>query len=330
MQARLRMMLGEPEGARDSYRRILDLEPGNLEARDNLINLLVSANNTDGAKTVIEEGLLALPGNPTLLRAYLQVTLKAQGLDAALAAADRLAADPANQAVGRLLKGGVYSLAGHFADAIVAYTAEQRSQPSSALALRIAAARSAAGQPDQAAEELRWWLATHADDADAAERLAQLDLAARRFSEAKEHLQVVANKRPNDATALNNLAWIYQHSNDPRARSTALRAYLISPTPDTADTLGWILTAEGNPKKGLVLLRQAAAQHGDALSIRYHLAVALKETGQSPEALGVLQPIVQGSVSFDEKQDAAHLLDQLTKPLAIGDPQASVARQDKR
>jgi len=315
MRARLQMILGQPEGARDSYRRILDLDPGNLEARENLVNLLVSANNMDGAKTAIEEGLRALPGNPALLRGYLQVTLKAQGLDAALAAADRLAADPTNQAVGRLLKGDVYSLARRFGDAITAYTAEQRSQPNSALALRIAAARSAAGQPDQAAEGLRRWWASHRDDADAAEMLARLNLEARRFSDAEELLKVVLDKRPNDAIALNNLAWIYQYSNDPRARSTALKAYLISPTPHIADTLGWILTTNGDAAHGLVLLRKAA-QLRNAPSVQYHLAVALKETGQLQEALGVLGPIVQGTTNFDEKQDAVRLFDELTKKAA--------------
>ena len=120
----------------------------------------------------------------------------------------------------------------------------------------------------------------------------------------------------NDATALNNLAWIYQHSNDPRARSTALKAYTISPTSHTADTLGWIFTTEGNPEKGLVLLRLAAAQPGDEPSIRYHLAVALKETGHPEDAITVLQPIVQGSASFDDRPDAARLLDELTKNAA--------------
>jgi predicted Zn-dependent protease len=264
------------------------------------------------------------------LRGYLQVTLKAQGLDAALAAADRLSADPANQFMGRLLKGDVYSLAGRFADAITAYRAEQRSQPSSVLALRIAAAYSAAGQPDQAALGLREWMATEPNDADAAEMLAELDLAAHRLDDAEAYLLVVLSKRPNDASALNNLAWIYQQRNDPRARSTALRAYLISPTPHIADTLGWILTTEGNPASGLVLLRQAAAQLSDAPSIRYHLAVALKDTGQSKDALAVLQPIVQGPVNFDNKQDAARLLDQLTKPPAAEDPKASIGRRDQR
>jgi putative PEP-CTERM system TPR-repeat lipoprotein len=313
MRARLQLLLGQPDAARDSYRQILDLEPGNLAVRRALMGLLLSVKDTDGAKALIGEGLRAVPGNAELLRAYIEITLRAQGLDAALAAADRLAADPANQPAGRLLKGDAYALAGRFADAIAAYGAELQSKPSSALALRIAAAHSTAGQPDQAALGLREWLASEPNDADVAEALAELDLAAHRFYDAEAHLRVVLNKRPNDASALNNLAWIYQQRGDGRARDMAQRAYMISPAPQMADTLGWILTTDGNAADGLALLRQAAARLGDAPAVRYHLAVALKNAGQPQEALAVLRPIVQGPGNFDEKPDAARLLDELAK-----------------
>ena len=312
-RARLQLILGQPDAARGDYRQILDLEPGNLAVRLNLAGLLLSANDSDGAKTLITDGLRTLPGNADLLRSYLEITLRAQGPDVALAAADRLAADPANQPAGRLLKGDAYVLAGRLADAITAYQAEQRSDPSSALALRIAAARSAAGQPDQAAQGLREWLATDPTDADAAQALAALDLAAHRFYDAEAHLQVVLNKRPNDASALNNLAWIYQQRNDPQARAMAQKAYMISPSPQVADTLGWILTTGGDAANGLALLRQAAAQLGDMPTVRYHLAVALKDTGQPQEALAELRPIVQGAANFDEKPDATRQLDELAK-----------------
>jgi putative PEP-CTERM system TPR-repeat lipoprotein len=313
MKARLQVLVGQPDAARDGFRRILDLEPANLEARGNLVDLLVSANDTNGAKAVIANGLRALPGNDGLLHSYIQITLRAQGLDAALEAANRLAADAANQPAARLLKGDAYALGGRFADAIAAYQAEQRAQPSSALALRIAAARSAAGQADQAALGLREWLATERDDADAAMALSQLDLQAHLSNEAEAYLQVVLNKRPNDAPALNNLAWIYQQRNDARARGTAERAYMIWPVPQIADTLGWILTTGGDAANGAVLLRQAAAQLGSSPSVQYHLAVALKGAGQPQEALAVLRPIVEGPAGFAEKRDAARLLDEISK-----------------
>ena len=121
------------------------------------------------------------------------------------------------------------------------------------------------------------------------------------------------NKQPRDAAALTNLAWVYQQRKDSRARTTAQKAYLISPTAQVADTLGWILTTEGNAASGLTLLRQAAVQLGDIPTVRYHLAVALKDTGRPDDAIALLQPIVQGPVSFEEKQDAARLLDELSR-----------------
>jgi putative PEP-CTERM system TPR-repeat lipoprotein len=320
MRARLQLILGQSDAARDSYRQILDLEPGNLQIRRDLVAQLLVLNDNDGAKALIMEGLRAEPGNIDLLRSYLGITLQVDGLNAALAAAGRLAADPANQPAGRLLKGDVYSLAGRFADAINAFGDEMRSEPTSDLVLRMAAARSAAGQPDQAAQGLREWLATQPGDADAAEALATLDLAAHRFYDAEAHLQIVLNKRPSDASALNNLAWVYQQRNDARARKVAQKAYLISPTAQIADTLGWIMTTEGSAANAIPLLRQAAVQLGDIPTVRYHLAVALKDTGRPEDAVALLQPIVQGPVSFDEKQEAAHLLDELGKQAkAAGD-----------
>jgi putative PEP-CTERM system TPR-repeat lipoprotein len=323
MRARLELILGQNDAARDGYRQILDLEPGNLAVRRALVDQLLAANDNEGAKGLIMEGLRSQPGNVDLLRSYLGITLRVDGLNAAVAAAGRLAADPANQASGRLLKGDVYFSAGRFADAINAYGEEMRSDPTSALVLRLANARSAAGQPDQAAQGLREWLVTQPGDADVAEALATLDIAAHRYYDAEAHLQAVLNKRPSDASALNNLAWVYQQRGDTRARKIAQKAYLISPSPQIADSLGWIMTTSGSAADGLPLLRQATVQLGDVPTVRYHLAVALKDTGRADDAAALLRPIVQGPVSFDEKQDAARLLDEIDK-------QAKTAADNKK
>jgi putative PEP-CTERM system TPR-repeat lipoprotein len=313
MRARLQLILGQTAEARDSYRQILDLEPGNVETRRALSELLLSQNDNDGAKAVLADGLKASPGDIGLMQYYVSVINRIDGLNAALAAADKLAADPANLPAARLLKGDIYVLAGRFTDAIAAYGAELRSNPTSALVLRNSAALGAAGQADPAAQGLRDWLAVHPDDVDVASALAALDIVAHRFYDAEAHLQVVLAKRPNDAGALNNLAWVYQQRNDARARAVAQKAYLISPTPQIADTLGWILVGQGNAANGLTLLRQAAALQPDEPTVQYHLAVALNATGQRDKAAEVLRPIVLGPASFDEKQEAARLLQTLPK-----------------
>ena len=311
MRARLQTVLGQPAAARDSYRQILEQEPGSVEIRRNLAELLLSMNDKDGAKSLLADGLKASPGDINLMQYYISIIMKLDGLDPALAAADKLAADPANLPAARMLKGDIYVLAGRFSDAIAAYGAELRVNPSSALVLRNSAALGAAGRADPAAQGLRDWLATHPDDLDVAAALAALDIGAHRFYDAETHLQVVLAKRPNDPAALNNLAWVYQQRNDARARTVAQKAYLISPSPQIADTLGWILVSQGNAQSGLTLLRQAAALQPDEPTVQYHLAVALNATGDRARAAEVLRPIVLGPASFDEKEEAARLLQQL-------------------
>jgi cellulose synthase operon protein C len=313
MRARLQLILGQSDGARDSYRQILDLDPGNVDIRHSLAELLLSVNDNDGAKALLADGVKATPGDSALMQYYVGIIARLDGLNAALAAADRLAADPANQPAARALKGDIYVAAGQFADAVTAYGAELRSNPTSALVLRNAAALGAAGRADQAAQGLRDWLAVHPDDADVAAALATLDIVAHRFYDAEAHLHVVLTKRPNDATSLNNLAWVYQQRNDPRARDIAQKAYLLSPSPQIADTLGWVLVSQGNAASALTLLRQAAVLQPDEPSVQYHLATALNATGQREQAVAVLRPIVLGPANFDEKQEAAHLLAELSK-----------------
>jgi len=87
-----------------------------------------------------------------------------------------------------VLKGDVYVLAGRFADAVAAYGAELRTNPTSALVLRNSAALGAAGRPDPAAQGLRDWLAVHPDDIEVASALAGLDIVAHRFYDAEAHL----------------------------------------------------------------------------------------------------------------------------------------------
>jgi putative PEP-CTERM system TPR-repeat lipoprotein len=313
MRARLQLILGQSAEARDSYRQILDQDPGNVEIRRSLAELLLAAKDNDGAKALLADGLKATPGNAALMQYYVGVIARLDGLNAALAAADRLAADPANLPAARALKGDIYVAAGQFADAIAAYGAELRSNPTSALVLRNAAALSTAGRADQAAQGLRDWLAVHPDDIDVAAALATLDIVAHRYFDAETHLNVVLAKRPNDATALNNLAWVYQQRNDARALDVARKAYLLSPSPQVADTLGWILVSQGNGATGLTLLRQAAVLQPDEPSVQYHLATALNATGQHEQAIAVLRPIVLGPTNFDEKQEAARLLAELSK-----------------
>lgn len=310
-KARTQVSLGLFKDAQNTYRTILDQTPSDVEVRRALADALASSNDVDGAQASLIEGLKLQPGNGALMQAYVGLVLKARGLDAALAAADTLAKDPGNLPSARYLRGDANMAAGRYADAAALYAAEMRIGPTQPLLLRLSAALNAAGRADQAAQVLREWMTSRPDDAPVAEALAALDIVARRFFDAESRLQVVLRQRPEDPGALNNLAWVYQQRGDPRALATGQKSYLINPTGQSADTLGWILVTSGNPTAGLSLLRQSLSQVNNDPTVQYHMAVALKDTGRKDEAKVVLQKILLGLLDFDDRPAAQKLYNDL-------------------
>jgi predicted Zn-dependent protease len=311
MRARLQVALGLQREAQDTYRRILTINPGNTDALGRLVELLVQANNTEAAKQAIRQGLDASPGNLQLLQMYVAVDYRAGGLDAALRTATQLTGEAAQLPAARLLKGGLYMSVKRYADAAAAYQAELATNPSSQLVVASAVALNAADRKADAIRVLKDWIARHPDDVGTLQGLGALELQNNRIDDAERDLNAVLAKRPNDLVALNNLAWIYQQRNDPRARELARRAFLLAPMPQVADTLGWILVSQGDAATGLPLLRQAAGQLQTDPAVLYHLAVALSATGHRDDAITILTALVKAEGEFDDKPAARKLLEAL-------------------
>jgi hypothetical protein len=88
---------------------------------------------------------------------------------------------------------------------------------------------------------------------------------------------------------------------------------VLAPGPQTADTLGWILTTSGDAQSGVALLRQASGDGNSDPRILYHYGVALKDTGNKDEAKKQLETVVANKADFKEKAEAQKLLDDLAK-----------------
>ncbi len=310
-RAQAQFAAGDQDAARQTWRDLLTLRPQNVEVRRLLISALVRAKKFDEARSVVQEGLTLSPGNPVLLATSVAIAQAQGGVPAALAEADRLRRDPANMPMAALLKGDVLMANHRFGDAATAYQAEYKVTPSLALALRAADALQATGASAAAAQQLDDWLKRQPDSPDALRLLASLEMSAGRYAEAEPKFLQVLKQRPNDAVALNNLAWSLQEQGKPDALAYARRAFLAAPTPDVGDTLGWILAVHGEAADALPLLRQAARAKPQDPSVQYHLALALSGTGHRDEAIHLLDTLVSRADNFTDKPKAQALLDQL-------------------
>jgi tetratricopeptide (TPR) repeat protein len=236
-------------------------------------------------------------------------------MDAALAEAAQMRSEPINLPAARLLKGALYASAKRYDEAVAAYREELKEEPFNALVDATAATLNAAGRTDEAVAVLRDWVAK-APDPSVSDALAAIDIIGHRYDQAAQNLQAVIAERPDDATALNNLAWIYYQQHNPKAHALAQRAYLLQPTAQAADTLGWILVHEGNTQVGMMLERRAAlAMPGDP-SVLYHLAVALQANGQHDSAAKLVAALLSKPTAFEERDDAVKLQAELGGPPA--------------
>lgn len=302
---------GDHDAAENTWRDLINLQPENADARRILVSALVRDKKFDDARAVVRQGLSLVPGNPVLLATDVGIAQEEGGLQAGLAEADKLRKDAANLPAATILKGDLLTAANRPAEAAAAFQAEYKQSPSLTLAVRSAGALQASGSTDAAIAQLNDWLKRQPNDPDAMRQLAALQIAAGRYAEAEPTLRDVLKQRPADPVTLNNLAWVLQEQGKPDALSYARRAFVAAPTPDVADTLGWVLATNGKAEDAIPLLRQAAKAKPQDPSVQYHLALALNGAGHKDEAVQALSTAVSQPGNFGEKAKAQALLDQL-------------------
>jgi len=313
LTAASQLALGQRDRARDTYSQLLKQDPTNLGVRRRLVGLLVDAGNYDTARNVVKAGIAANPRNYQLLLDYALIDLRATGVDAALSTVNNLISQDREFTAALALKGDIYLAANRPDDAVKAFQDAMTESPSTMFLSRLIGAQMRAGRRGAAQATLADWLGKHPKDLVAMEQAAELDIASGNYDAAATHLQGILAEKPHDPIALNNLAWVYQQQHDPRAMDLARQAYLLAPGPQTADTLGWILTTAGKSDTGILLLRQASAQAANDPRVQYHFAVALKDTGDKADAIKLLTAVVAVKADFTEKTQAQQLLDELNK-----------------
>ena len=309
----IQLAAGQTNAAKQTFADLVAADPNNLGAVIADIELLDRLKDFDGARQVANDALQRQPTSLPLLQARVRVDLLDKGIDAASQTADKLSSNASNMPAAATLKGGLLMGAQRYKEAADAFRSQYQKGPSSALAVGLAQALGASGDQAGATSALKQWQSAHPDDPAVAETLGSLDIAAHRYDFAERNLQIVLKAQPNNLIALNNLAWIYQQKGDKRAREFAQRAFEQSPTPEVTDTLGWIMSQQGDAAKAVPLLQSAVAARPQNPSIKYHLAVALKDTDRPTEAIAVLKPLLDNPASFDDRPAAQALLAELTK-----------------
>ena len=299
------------EEAAASFRRSLEAAPNAPNFAYGLARAELSLQHVYEAKKVLAKTLERQPGYLPAISTLAAIEMGEGNAKQALARARALQQQDDTSMAGHLLEGDLYMMQRQFDGAARAYDATSKQAQSAPLAIKSYLARKQARMPD-AVKPLEEWLSTHPDDARVRLMLAQGYQERGRLKQSAAEYERVLKSNPDNAATLNNLAWVYHETNDPRALGTAERAYKMQPESGAiADTFGWLLVQEGQTERGLKLLREAAKQAPHIPDIRYHLAVALAKTGAKEEARNTLAGLLNSGQSFKDVAEAKQLLQQL-------------------
>ena len=198
--------------------------------------------------------------------------------------------------------------------AVAIYNDLQKSFPDEgAWVLKLAQAQWLAGNQKGHLKTLSSWLKSHPNDVTAQFMLANAYLQLKQDDDAKKAFAKVVELTPNNALALNNLAWLLRKSEPQKALIYAEKAQQLSPkNAGIMDTLGVILLDQGKTERAVTVLQKAASIRPDMLTIKYHLATALVQHGKKETARNELKWILKDKQDFPEREKAQALFAEIS------------------
>ncbi len=273
--ARAQLAVNQPLAARASLEKADGLQPHWLPAVSLLALIDVREGKPQAGLTRIESYLALSPDDPQALE----------------------------------LQGDLESRLDQSTAAVTAYAKAQRLRPSALLAVKLYQARLAAHASDPS-QSLTQWLAHWPQDWQVRTVLGDYELnVAHDPDQGIAELKQAVSENPQNAVALNNLAWAMNQKGDPGAQTYAERAYKLAPKLAAVnDTLGWILASRHQGAQALDYLSHAVQLDPQSPDMQYHYAYALVEAGRRAEARQVLTRLLSSSQPFDSRQAAERLL----------------------
>lgn len=270
------------------------------------------ANDPDNAYRTLEKALLSRQDYRPVIDALVQHDARAGRFEVARDRIRQYRVVSPDAPFADRLEGDVLMREGRYTEAVAAYEAAFESGPNRETLLRLYMGYRADGEPERMLPVFENWLKRFPDDMAIRRTYASALMEVGRYEEAIAAHEALNEQRPDDPVILNNLAWLYFETEDPRALEFARRAHALAPDQaPTIDTLGWILVNQDQAKEGLSLLREAFSRDSKSPRIRYHLAVALDQVGRTDEAKRELKALLDADPDAETASAARALLTRL-------------------
>lgn len=295
-----------------SYQKWISASPGNPLAYYQLAQVQSVAQDREAALKTLDK---ALGLNPNYTDASVQKALllgQSGKIDEGIKIARLLQTRTPVSGVGFAVEAELLIGKNKHLDAAKLFVKAAQLNKQGRLMLRAYQAFVAGGLASEGEKQLEEWLKAHPTDTGVRHALAQVTMNGKRYPEAITHYRVLVQSNAHDLVSLNNLAWLLEANNKTEGLKIAEQAYKIAPNNAAVlDTLGWLLTQTGQPKRAVAHLQEAIKLAPDNPEIRWHLALSLERMGNKREAAAELDRLVTSHGDYPQAAQAREKLREL-------------------
>lgn len=310
--AQAQQAAGEPNQASKTYNRLAQVRPGSPLPLTGEAEAQLAAKDYDAAQATFKKALALKPDLLEAQRGLILVHIATGRANDALAVARDVQRQRPKEPVGFVYEGDIYVSQKAWKEAASAFRKGLAAAGTTDLAARAHHALRMAGNDAEAQQLAASWLKNHPKDRDFRTFLAESALAKGDSSAAMAQYKAILDQYPDDALALNNIAWIAGRNKDPKAIEYAEKANKLVPdNPAILDTMGVLLVDRGETKRGIESLQRAVALAPEAAGIRLNLARALIADGQKDAARKELDVLAKLGDKFPAQAEVAKMIQAL-------------------
>lgn len=310
--ARAQVAAGEPRQALRVYERLAVMLPGEPGPLLRKAEIHLAANEVHAAQQAVRRALDLDPGSLPALRAGVGLAMREKQPERALALARQAQQAQPKAAAGWLFEGEVQALRGEPAAAEKALRTALDKDGAGDAPQRLHQLLEATGRRPEAERFAAAWLQRQPADVGFVRHLGDTALSHRDWPQAERHYRTLVERRPRDAQALNNLAWLLLQQRKPGAVAFARRAVEAEPgNPAPMDTLAMSHLAEKNVDEAAKVQKAVLAIAPESQRFRLHMARIHLAAGDKPAARAQLTQVTRGNDSGPTQREARELLAQL-------------------
>jgi tetratricopeptide (TPR) repeat protein len=286
MIAKAHSLAGDIILAEDAYRRVLDIDPGNVTATLELARALVARDKLDDAEEMLRDQLVVFPGEVRFSRALIGLLLSQKQMAAAEEEAARVAKLPGKEAIGDFLLGGVYQARGEFEMATEAFERSLQRSPTAREPLRgMVASLVRLDRTDEAIAYLKNMQQENPDNLYAKTLLGQVLAGTGNSGEAQEIFESALEADESWLPAYTALAGLQQGDISSQINTYKRGLEAVPESQELVLLLGTAYERSGQVEEAIASYENALEANPDSLAVANNLAALLADNRSDTKSL---------------------------------------------